>query len=785
MKLPIFVGMTIMAAAGHAQIVPGSSGHGAPTFNCAVNDTYKDIDSGLVWACGPSANTWKPTPQFLPWVTPTSGNCPVGNGSTFVSGSCGGGSLPSASTGQILSNTNGGTTYAAQGQVFYNQTADTISSIEAACSSLCTYVVTVPQTITLASSHSLSSNVQLDFRAGGLWTVNGAFTLTIPGNVSGTLNQHFAGSSTIAFGPMQTFANVEWFGAVGDWNGTTGTEDAPQIQNTVNALSSGQAILQALSYKVSATITINKGAVGITGTTLIQPSPTQYPTPPASALYMTSASADIIDAWGTNSSTGNIFGNRFNEFSIFRTVTPTGTAAGLSLQYSYSAILNRIVSEDSIRDYYFHGVGSNGIGDISNCSAINGLGSGTYYGFYADSSDGISNNSLRLHNNFYANGSTGTTYGYYSTGSSLNDLMSWNFETASASYGEYFNYTAGANSYGSSDIHLYGPINDGYKVSGITFSGLQHGTTSTVEVDGGESTSTVSPTGESIDIENSQGIVIRGHQMWGNPAIFVLVNGITSTGNIITLSQIQGLTGSGLTGVGIKLGSSANSNSITRNVLRQAGTSTGIQAVGATNNDLSGNIFLGTGTNGISLDSTSIVNTGLETNTFNGTYTNTILDNSGGSNPLFLKWGLYGSPTAFTGACGSVFPGTVSFGNDGTWTWCSGTTYTKNFLINASGLATTNCTSAASPAVCTSANSGRVVVAAAATTVVVDTTAVTAASEIQLTFDSSLGTALGVTCNTTPVQPTVSARTAATSFTLTVPSAPSANPACFSYSIRN
>jgi hypothetical protein len=39
----------LTAPAAHAQTVPGSTGHGAPTFNCAVNDTYKDLDSGLVW----------------------------------------------------------------------------------------------------------------------------------------------------------------------------------------------------------------------------------------------------------------------------------------------------------------------------------------------------------------------------------------------------------------------------------------------------------------------------------------------------------------------------------------------------------------------------------------------------------------------------------------------------------------------------------------------------------------------------------------------------------------
>lgn len=96
----------------------------------------------------------------------------------------------------------------------------------------------------------------------------------------------------------------------------------------------------------------------------------------------------------------------------------------------------------------------------------------------------------------------------------------------------------------------------------------------------------------------------------------------------------------------------------------------------------------------------------------------------------------------------------------------------------------TNCTSSASPAVCAAAPVGTAVIAATATTVQVNTTAVTANSIIQLTFDSSLGTKLSVTCTTTPSLLSVSARTAGSNFTVTT-AAPAVNPACFSYTITN
>ena len=96
-----------------------------------------------------------------------------------------------------------------------------------------------------------------------------------------------------------------------------------------------------------------------------------------------------------------------------------------------------------------------------------------------------------------------------------------------------------------------------------------------------------------------------------------------------------------------------------------------------------------------------------------------------------------------------------------------------------------NCSSSANPATCGSEASGSVVIAAGATDVTVDTTTVTASSQILVTFDASLGSRLGVTCNTTFAAPYVETRTAGTSFKIAVPTAPSSHPACFNYTIIN
>jgi hypothetical protein len=107
-----------------------------------------------------------------------------------------------------------------------------------------------------------------------------------------------------------------------------------------------------------------------------------------------------------------------------------------------------------------------------------------------------------------------------------------------------------------------------------------------------------------------------------------------------------------------------------------------------------------------------------------------------------------------------------------------------NFITGGNGndVVQGGCTSSASPAVCGSFQSGAVAVPAASATLVVNTTAIGANSGVWLQEDASLGTRLGVTCNTTPtVQPlALTARANGTSFTFSN-TAPTTNPRCVSW----
>lgn len=118
----------------------------------------------------------------------------------------------------------------------------------------------------------------------------------------------------------------------------------------------------------------------------------------------------------------------------------------------------------------------------------------------------------------------------------------------------------------------------------------------------------------------------------------------------------------------------------------------------------------------------------------------------------------------------------------------AGTKFFTPLLWTTAGTAT-NCSSSASPAVCGAAAGGSVAIPTGTNpTLVVNSSAVTANSQILVTVDESLGTKLSVTCNTTLASlphPVVTARTAATSFTIQIAATIATNPVCVSYLVVN
>lgn len=535
-----------------------------------------------------------------------------------------GGSLPSALTGQILTNTSGSTTYAGQANILYQQSGDTIASIETACTSApCTYVVTSPQTITLAASHAMNSNVWVRFEADGKWNVTGAYTLSnvqvAPGT---TTSPHFslAGSAVVTLSTFNTLVPVEWFGAVGDWNGTTGTNNLTAIQNTINAITYGQAVLSG-PYAIGGTLTYSASNVGLRGTTAgrggYNPTTGVY----YSSLIETVAGDDAIDVHGT-SGTYLDFGI-FQDFDIGTSVAQTGTAAGMSFSFTGGVIATNIHVVDFFYPFYLHASPSyGGIGFVGDTGQWSALSSGmtSPVCFYLPSTDGNSESSITLSHDACASVVGGPTspIALLITGTAVNDINVGDFATAFTNGPEVV-YTGSGGGSACSDIHITNETVDNFLAYADYVSGCLATQTGSVEISGGWAVAgaqTASTLG-AMYILNSSGVSINhvqigAHQASGFPAVYGVniagggyntvanntimaqnyaVNLTNNTvGNVVTGNTDTNSTG-GTINIGMQINNGSTYNTLTSNSFNGANTiTTGITiASGSNNNTYVGN----------------------------------------------------------------------------------------------------------------------------------------------------------------------------------------------------
>ena len=440
---------------------------------------------------------------------------------TVIAGGVGG--SPAGVNGNPQINASG--SFGAQTNVFYAQAADTISSIETACSSPCTYVSSIAQTFTLTASHTLNANVNPKFEGNGSWTVNGTgFALTVPDTVTAsTRDTHFiAGTGSVVLNGNPKMPG-EWFGMVGDWNGTSGTDNTTPFQFALNSLGAGCVDLLAKAYKVTAAVSITTPSKGVCGSQdgYVPQTGLEINSGPASTIISTSASADIIDVAGSGSD--YLAWNNFSNFGMGRTVAATGTATGLSVSFVGGMTVKNVTSNDSIRGFYFKGIPSFGIGEITNpicnwgTAGVTQTTNTTWACLYFDSADGTALDSARVKYGASSDHQTltGTTYGVIDTGTQINDLVVEGFETENMQYGEAYIYSGTTSNIGSSDIHVLHPIDNDCRISCLYFSGLTQGSTPSVEVTGGWSSpsATAGTVGHIVDVINSYGVNIRGLQV--------------------------------------------------------------------------------------------------------------------------------------------------------------------------------------------------------------------------------------------------------------------------------
>ncbi len=105
-------------------------------------------------------------------------------------------------------------------------------------------LVVVDAAATISSNTTIPSTATLWFIEPGQFSVNTSIVLTINGAIISGPRQIFAGAGTIGLASNQLTQEyqLKWWGAVGDWNGTSGADDTTAINKALAALPHGRTL---------------------------------------------------------------------------------------------------------------------------------------------------------------------------------------------------------------------------------------------------------------------------------------------------------------------------------------------------------------------------------------------------------------------------------------------------------------------------------------------------------------------------------------------------------------
>lgn len=451
----------------------------------------------------------------------------------------------------------------------------------------------------------------LDFIGGAKLIAATGITLTLNGPIHAPSVPiiQVQGTGNVVFGLSTTEVPVEWFGAVGDAAfGVAGTDNTVPMQNAINAISSGHIVLGSHFYRTTAALVINKGNVGIRGTDAGYSGITGAYAP-VSVILNSTAGSDIVDVVGT--STNYAAWGDFRNFSVMRSVTPSGTAAGLSFNYAGGYSVSNVQSQDSIRDFYFHSAPNFGVGSVQNANAgWGGSGIGGYaglstYGWYLDSADGVAENSIVLNTigaSCNASAGCGTNYGMYIYGTAINDVDVDFFNNAGSTYGIYISDPGGTTTaqLPAYDLHFHNITVDGWATSGVYISGVTAALMGGITFTDGYIESLNAGTGHAVDIEGSSGVLLSNIEVDNRNGDGIYANNsanLAIQGNLLSQTHTNFITLSGTT-----------NSTIQGNVLRGDATyptATMISLIASPTNTITGNTLAGYATTGITFDATS------------------------------------------------------------------------------------------------------------------------------------------------------------------------------------
>jgi hypothetical protein len=502
--------------------------------------------------------------------------------------------------------------------------------------------------VVLSTNLTIPASVTLSFTGGQIQPAAGV-TVTVQGLVADTLSQIFGGGGHIVI--AQGNARPEWFGAVGDGV----TDDTSALNSALAALTSGNLVLRkGTTYVTSATLIITTPNTGVEGA---NQGFGYASNAGSSVIKCTSPTATILDLHGP--SNGNyIQWNTLKNFAVQRSVLPTGSAIGISLNHVAGIHMDGVNSADSITGFYLHDAPNYATGIIENSQAtwgdlsVTAYTSGmTLYGWYVDSADGFAMNSQTLFNAAAStNGGAGITsaltYGLYIKGTSINDFETDWFFAYRTTVGIHVECVAPAMS--CSDNHFVNSIIDSFGVNGMEITTLDDGKMGSVDVDGGWFGSAVAPntgvaatSGKAFYIFNTTGAVTIEHAQ--------ITDQVAGTYGVYASNDYKlSLIGNNFLDMTAPIYLSAVQNSIINgNIVhnsKAASAGTGIALVNSTGDVITANEISGYNYIGISADSNSKTGNIITANRIDPTHTMTAALSGVGQPQMTQTVTLTGSP---------------------------------------------------------------------------------------------------------------------------------------------
>ncbi|MBS1803504.1 MAG: hypothetical protein JST28_09055 [Acidobacteria bacterium] len=355
-----------------------------------------------------------------------------------------------------------------------SSTSDTtVAIINGKCTSGQAYLLSTAATLTAGGT----INCPVVFSAGGMWSAGSALTVTLayPAKEMDGPWVHFGSNVTIAFtASTQTHAPFEWWGAIAD--GSTNNYTAMQACIAAKPVQCDALLGQ---YNIGTALSFTNSNTGIHGAVM------QYPGA-GSMIVQTTAGADIIDAagGGVNSPLYNL---HFDHFTAKHSGTATGTAKGVSLSYTQSAVIDHVLVQDNIENFHLLNF-QNGLMIDCDSQWAGTYTSGDIYGLRVDGTAAPQSAAfVRVNiNGLSSHGAGAVVHGYYGSGTSLNDQWFQELQVSSTDLEFELDGSALSGQIAGFDITVLDSKFDGAYTNGVKVTNMPSSSNSAVTFIGGE-----------------------------------------------------------------------------------------------------------------------------------------------------------------------------------------------------------------------------------------------------------------------------------------------------------